>query len=78
MWQTEPEAGWTEGARHEFHRDDLFVAQAHMFLDAIAGKCPPACSLEEAEQTLRANLAVLRAAEHRSWQPLGIDKEFST
>lgn len=69
-WQTSPQSDWTEGSCQPVERDELFVAQAAMFLDAIAGKCPPTCSLAEGLQTLRVNLAVLRAAETRMWQSL--------
>jgi predicted dehydrogenase len=44
------------------HRDDLFVAQASAFLAAMDGRDPPACTLEEAWQTLIFNLAALESA----------------
>jgi len=51
-WQHAP----TEG------RDTHFTTQAHAFLDQIEGKSPALCSIEEAAQTLRFNLAALTAA----------------
>jgi hypothetical protein len=48
-------------------RDTWFIHQASAFLDAVAGKTPVLCTLDEAAQTLRVNLAILRAAEQRCW-----------
>lgn len=70
LWQISPEATWTEASRHSYERDDLFVAQAEMFLDALAGNCEVACSLSAALQTLKVNMAVLEAAEQREWRRL--------
>jgi hypothetical protein len=39
-------------------------------LDAIEGKGPVACTIDEAIQTLRVNLAILEAAETHSWQTI--------
>ncbi|MGH7214987.1 MAG: Gfo/Idh/MocA family protein, partial [Tepidisphaeraceae bacterium] len=66
---TQPAGEW----RQEFapaktpDRDTLFVAQAHTFLDATEGKGPVACTLEEGLQTLRVNLAALRACDQTCW-----------
>ena len=46
----------------------MFINQAHMFLDAVEGKRPPVCTLDEGVHTLRVNLAVLASLESRSWQ----------
>jgi predicted dehydrogenase len=51
-------------------RDDLFLAQTTAFLDAIAGRSPPVCSLDEGLQTLRTNLAILQAADSHEWQTI--------
>ena len=51
-------------------RDVGFVAQANAFLDSVAGGQNVACSVEEAEQTLRCCLAILKAADHRCWVSL--------
>lgn len=67
-WQTEPEQGWQLGARFSLERDDMFVLQAKMFLDAIESNSPVACSLPEGIQTLKVNLAILRAADTQTWQ----------
>jgi len=68
--QTEPEAGWHVEEQRALERDDLFIAQASAFLDAVEGSAQPACTIDEARQTLRVNLAILRAAETRTWQSL--------
>jgi predicted dehydrogenase len=46
-------------------RDDLFRLQASAFLDAAAGKGQVACTLDEALDTLRVNLAALESAGER-------------
>jgi len=51
-------------------RDQLFVAQAGAFLDAINGKPNAVCTLEEGIQTLRFNLAALQSwTENRPINP---------
>lgn len=42
-------------------RDGLFIAQAHHFLDGIEGKPTKLCTVEEAIQTLKVNLAALES-----------------
>jgi len=44
-------------------RDSHFIAQANVFLDQIEGRPATLCSLEDAAQTLRFNLAALASAE---------------
>jgi hypothetical protein len=43
-------------------RDDLFVAQAHAFLDGMAGAQTDLSTVDEAAQTLRFNLAALESS----------------
>jgi predicted dehydrogenase len=50
---------WSEPLLQD--RDDLFRLQARVFLDAAAGKGQVACTLEEALETLRVNLAALES-----------------
>ena len=69
-WQSEPEQGWQLGSQFSLERDDMFVSQANMFLDAIESKSPVVCSLSEGLQTLKANLAMLRAVDTHTWQAL--------
>lgn len=52
------------------HRDDLFIAQAKAFLDGMNGKPNPLCTLAEAVQTLKFNLAALQSAH--THQPVSI------
>ena len=54
--------GWEYHAARVNHRDDLFVAQANAFLDALEGKPNELCTLDEAIQTLNFNLAALQSA----------------
>ena len=51
---------WSDPASHE--RDALFRKQARRFLFTVAGHFPVACTIDEAEHTLRVNLAALRSA----------------
>ncbi len=48
-------------------RDQMYVDQAVAFLDAVAGDIPVRCTLEEAEQSLRVNLAMLRSVDNPPW-----------
>jgi predicted dehydrogenase len=59
-WQEEP-FGPTD-------RDTAFIAQAHAFLDAVEGRAPLLCPLEEGIQTLRVNLAILASVESQAWR----------
>ena len=67
-WMTAPDEPWHDQAQPALERDDLFVKQANMFLDALEGRVEVACSLDDGEQTLRSCLAILKAAETRTWQ----------
>jgi predicted dehydrogenase len=71
------ESGWSAGPPLVRERDELFMRQAGCFLDALEGWSAPLCSLEEAEHTLRVNLAALRSgAERRQVAPEEIGPEF--
>ena len=65
---TEPDTDWTVEEEFQLERDDLFVAQASSFLDQLEGNAEAACTLDEALQTLRVNLAELRSLETRQWE----------
>src|SRR5581483_5050122 len=69
-WLTEPGGAWHDEAIEPLERDALFIAQAHRFLDAVEGKAPPPCALDEGLQTLRVNLAALASVDHGGWQYL--------
>ncbi len=73
-WLTEPGGQWHDESAGPLERDTLFIRQAEAFLDAMAGRREPLCTLDEAAQTLRVNLAILAAAETHEWQTLS-DKE---
>lgn len=66
----EPGQEWTVEDEFALERDDLFVRQAAAFLNAVETSGTPACPLDEGLQTLRVNLAILRAVEERNWQEL--------
>lgn len=53
---------WTWHETGPLERDQLFIAQAHGFLDGIEGKPNDLATFEEAVQTLRFNRAALRSA----------------
>ena len=59
---------WTDhGPPTPLDRDGPFIRQANAFLDAVEGKAPPLCSLEEGARTLRANIAILKSIESGRW-----------
>lgn len=64
---TEPGADWNIERERTLERDDLFVRQASLFLDVLEHGQPPTCSLEEATQTLKVNLAALQSVRERRW-----------
>lgn len=68
--QTEPGGDWQIEDQRQIERDDLFINQANAFLDAVERRCAPACPIEEAVQTLRVNLAILKAADTQTWQSI--------
>jgi predicted dehydrogenase len=72
-WMSECGGAWTDEPVGPLERDTLFVRQANHFLDVLQGKELPLCSLDEAAQTLRANLAILRSIESRQWEWVGND-----
>jgi predicted dehydrogenase len=72
-WMTRPDTPWQEESFAEFERDDLFVAQANDFLDVIDGRAEPTCTLPEAAETLRANLAVLASVEDGTWKRTNVE-----
>jgi predicted dehydrogenase len=57
------ESDWSVGPALLHERDELFILQARSFLDALGGRAPVLCTLEEAAHTLRVNLAALRSGE---------------
>jgi len=66
-WMERPEGPWHDAWTGHLERDDLFVAQAHAFLDAVQGQAEPVCTVEEATDTLRCNLAILASAQEHKW-----------
>ncbi len=64
---TEPGNEWTVEQTFSLERDDIFIQQANYYLDMIEGKSAPLCTVEEALQTLKVNLTILRAAERQMW-----------
>ncbi|NOX98980.1 MAG: Gfo/Idh/MocA family oxidoreductase [Verrucomicrobia bacterium] len=68
-WQKEPEGEW-EYENFTIGRDDLFTHQANAFLDAIEGKTEPACTIAEAEHTLKTCLTILKSSQQPPWIPI--------
>lgn len=67
---TEPGSDWVIEEQFPIERDDLFIRQANLFLDQLDNKVGPACSLDEALQTLRVNMAALRSVKSGTWDNL--------
>lgn len=67
-WMTDPATQhWQKQEFPLLERDTLFTNQANAFLDAVEGKAPPACSLEEGFHTLKLNLALLKDVQSPPW-----------
>lgn len=69
-WMTRPDDSWHQEPMPPVARDVLFIRQAERFLNALDGREPPLCSLDEGVQTLRVNLAALASSEEKTWQTL--------
>lgn len=69
-WLTEISGTWNDERGEVVERDTMFIAQAHAFLDAVEGKRPVPCSLDDGVQTLRVNLAALASMEQGNWQSI--------
>lgn len=69
-WMIAPGDDWHDERPPLLERDALFVAQANALLDAVEGKAPPPCSLDDGVQTLLVNLAALASVEHGVWQAI--------
>ena len=67
---TEPGGEWKVEEAFSLERDDLFTAQANYYLDMLEGNAPPLCTIEEALQTLRVSLAILRSSEQQTWHEI--------
>lgn len=65
-----PGGEWHDDTIAPLERDTLFVRQANQFLDAIENSSPPACSIDEGQQTLQVNLATLASADGGGWQTI--------
>jgi len=68
LWMKKPGDQWQEEPCGPTERDTAFIAQAHAFLDAVAGQAPLLCPLEEGIQTLNVNLAILASVEEGTWK----------
>jgi len=69
-WMTEPDGPWHEEAFGPLERDTLFTLQADAFLDAVNRLRPPLCTLADAAQTLRVNLAILASVAEGGWRSI--------
>lgn len=73
QWLAEPGGIWQIEAIEPLERDKLFISQANHFLDVAEGVGVPACSLAEALQTLRVNLATLDSLREHSWKGISLE-----
>ena len=64
---TETGKPWEVLLECQLERDDNFIAQAEMFLDALAGHGQVTCTIAEANDTLKASLAMLESNKQRAW-----------
>ncbi len=72
-WMDRPDTPWQKESFPGLERDDAFIAQANAFLDVVDGKAEPTCTLQEAVNTLRANLAVLASAQDGTWKRTDVE-----
>ena len=63
----EPDGPWQVENEFTFERDDLFVRQANAFLNQLDASAAAACTLDEAWQTLKVNLAALESVRTEKW-----------
>lgn len=61
---------WSQRDAFVHDRDDYYIGQADSFLDVLAGKAEPLCSLADGVETLMSMLAVLKSSESRTWEPV--------
>jgi hypothetical protein len=73
---TRPDESWHNEQAAPFSYDDEITYQANVFLDALEGRAPPLCSLDEGIQTMRVNLAALASLEQLNWQVVGPDQPY--
>ncbi|MCC6424940.1 MAG: Gfo/Idh/MocA family oxidoreductase [Phycisphaerales bacterium] len=67
-WMTNPATQqWQQQEYESLERDTVFTNQANAFIDAIEGKSPPLCTLEEGLHTLKLNLALLKEVQSPPW-----------
>ena len=70
-WMDKPGGKWHEEVFELPDRDSWFICQANAFLDTIEGESQPLCTLEQALQTLKVNLAALAAVKRGpDWQTI--------
>jgi predicted dehydrogenase len=75
-WKVQPDGAnevppWHDQPQPPEERDAWFIRQENAFLDACEGRAAPLCTLREARQTLRVNLAALVSADHGgAWQTI--------
>ena len=62
-WMTDPGNDWHNEAMPAMERDDWFIRQENAFLDTLEGKAKPLCTIEEAYQTLKVQLAAIVSAD---------------
>lgn len=67
----QPAGTWEDFDFGPMERDDVFIRQANAFLNAIESRAAPACSVEDAVSTLRAQRAIFESLRTQSWQPAG-------
>jgi predicted dehydrogenase len=63
-----PDSGWTDHCFGPLQRDELFIRQAAAFLDAVEGRSPPLCTLDEAIMTLDSNITILDSIREGRWR----------
>ncbi len=68
---TAPDTAWQNFTLPApLYRDELFVRQANLVLDAVEGNAAPQCDLRDGLQTLRMNVAAISSWRSGQWQSI--------
>ncbi len=69
-----PGSDWVDHSQPVLERDELFIRQAHSFLDAAQAGAAPACDLAAGLQTLRVNRAILASLDSQQWETITVEE----
>lgn len=74
-WMTGPDTAWQEQITPLVQRDDWFSIQSIRWLDTLAGRADPLCTLDEGWQTLKVNQAALASEAQGISQEIPVESK---